>query len=122
MLEVEAQFPLSYRVAPNTHGGLQVDIRQPFFGTTASLAKGDFEAAPSQSLVATFDATPVNKWYSATLNNAGLANISKTGTTQFRLGFAQDDNDDNGADTMKFYSGNAGSATRPQLIIEYYVP
>jgi hypothetical protein len=42
---------------------------------------------------------------------------------QFRLRFATDDNNDNAADYMKFYSGNYGTTTlRPTLIIEYYIP
>ncbi|MEW5829984.1 MAG: hypothetical protein AB1846_13910 [Chloroflexota bacterium] len=45
-----------------------------------------------------------------------------TGVTQFRLRFARDDNDDKGADCLKFFSGNAALWARPQLIIEYYVP
>ena len=53
----------------------------------------------------------------------GILHINLTGTTQFRLYFTKDDNDDNGADYMKFFSGNYATATaRPTLIIEYYVP
>lgn len=49
--------------------------------------------------------------------------IHLIGFTQFRLRFQKDDNDDMGADYLKFYSGNAGTASyRPQLIVEYYVP
>jgi hypothetical protein len=67
--------------------------------------------------------TPVSNWYSALLNAAGRAYVNRTGTTQFRLRFATGDNDDNGADYMKFFSGNVTTASaRPTLIIEYYVP
>ena len=49
--------------------------------------------------------------------------MNKTGTTQFRLRFLTDDNNDNAADYMKFFSGNYATASaRPTLIIEYYVP
>jgi hypothetical protein len=103
-------------------GGLKVDMHNPFFGANAGLVIGDFQAAAGKSAVATFGATPASNWYSALLNATGRAYVNKIGVTQFRLRFAKDDNNDNGADYMKFYSGNAGAASRPQLIIEYYVP
>jgi hypothetical protein len=102
-------------------GGLKVDMRKPSFGA-APLAPGDFQATAGRSAAATFGAAPVNNWYSAVLTGHGRNYINKTGATQFRLYFATDDNNDNGADYMKFFSGNASVTTRPQLIIEYYVP
>lgn len=49
--------------------------------------------------------------------------INKTGTTQFRLRFKLDDDNDNLADYMKFFSGNYTTSTScPLLIIQYYVP
>jgi murein DD-endopeptidase MepM/ murein hydrolase activator NlpD len=104
----------------NTHGPLLVDIRSASFGTSA-LTIGDFQAWASQIEVANFTNTIVNNWYSAVFNDG--ASINKTGTTQFRLRFTKDDNDDRGADQIKFFSGNyATAASRPQLIIQYYVP
>jgi hypothetical protein len=51
----------------------------------------------------------------------GLVNL--TGTTQFRLRFQLDDDDDMTADYLAFYAGNASSdADRPQLVITYYLP
>jgi hypothetical protein len=100
-----------------------VDIRKPFFGATLGLVASDFQAAAGVSAASTFGGTPVSNWYSAVLNAAGRANINKTGTTQFRLRFYKDDNDDGNADYMKFFSGNyTGVASRPTLIIEYYIP
>jgi hypothetical protein len=85
------------------------------------LTIGDFQAGASQIEVANFTNTIVNNWYSAVFNDG--ASINKTGTTQFRLRFTQDDNDDRGADQIKFFSGNyATAASRPQLIIQYYIP
>jgi hypothetical protein len=40
------------------------------------------------------------------LSSTTRYNINKTGTTQFRLRFQKDDNDDLAADYLKFYSGN----------------
>jgi hypothetical protein len=52
-----------------------------------------------------------------------LQYINETGSTQFRLKFQLDDNDDLGADTIKFYSGDSVTLNyRPVLQIEYYVP
>jgi CSLREA domain-containing protein len=104
-------------------GGLKVDMRKPYFGTTVGLLVSDFQAAAGRVGVATFGATPVNNWYSAVLSAAGRAYVNKTGVTQFRLYFAVGDNDDNATDYMKFFSGNYATVNaRPTLIIEYYVP
>jgi hypothetical protein len=102
-------------------GDLKASVRKPAFGT-ATLAVSDFKSAPGKNNVATFSNTPVSNWYSALVNNTGKVYINRAGTTQFRLAFTTDDNNDNGADLMKFYSGNAGAGSRPQLIIQYYVP
>jgi hypothetical protein len=104
-----------------THGPLLVDIRKPYFGSGQLLAINDFQATASQSAIGFFANSPVNNWYSAIFSDG--TNINKTGTTQFRLRFTLDDNNEKGADFIKFYSGNYATATaRPQLIIQYYVP
>lgn len=106
-----------------THGSLIVDIQQPYFGTNNSLVVGDFEAVAGQSSVATFNSTPVSSWYSALLNPIGFVYINLTSTTQIRIAFTLDDNDDNGVDYIAFSSGNhATTAYRPQIVIQYYIP
>lgn len=105
----------------STHGALQVDLSTPYFGSLADLEIGDFEAPASKPAAAAFGVTPVSGWYSATVKGIALPFINLTGTTQFRLRFAKDDNDDLSADQIKFYSGNAASG-QPVLIIKYYVP
>ena len=105
-----------------THGNLVVDIQKPYFGTTASLTANDFQAASGQAGIAIFDSTPVSSWYTANLDIVGFPYINLTSTTQFRLAFTLDDNNDFGADYMSFFSGDDMVANRPQLIIEYYVP
>ena len=106
----------------NILGGLVADIRQPFFGGGPGLVSGDFQTLAGSSAVARFGASPAGPWYSAPLNDIGKAGINRMGTTQFRLRFTLDDNNDQLADFMKFYSGDAGAANRPQLLIQYYVP
>ncbi len=106
----------------DTHGSLLVDIRKKFFGVKTGLEIGDFQATPTKSSVAEFSNVPVDNWYSAILDEIGKSRINLMGATQFRLRFTISDNNDNGADFIKFFSGNASSLDRPQLIIEYYVP
>jgi hypothetical protein len=103
-------------------GGLKADIRKGKFGTSPGLQVTDFQTAPSKSAVGTFGKTPANGWYSADIASTGWPYIDLTGTTQFRLSFTKDDNDDLGADFMKFYSGNAPVANRPILVITYTLP
>lgn len=106
-----------------THGGLKVDIRRPYFGTSIKLSIRDFQAAASKSAVGTFGSTPANSWYSAILSSTAYPFINLTGTTQFRLRFVKDDNDDMSADYMRFISGDHATVNaRPTLIIEYYIP
>jgi len=38
------------------------------------------------------------------------------------LRFTLEDNDDNVADILKLYSGNAIQANRPKLVVRHYVP
>ncbi len=101
---------------------LKADIRQGPFGTWYALQTRDFQAAASANAVATFGKVPVNNWYSANLNQSAFPFVNLTGPTQFRLAFTKDDNNNNVADYMKFFSGEASAAFRPQLIIEYYIP
>ena len=103
-------------------GNLTVDMRKPSFGADL-LSINDFQILSGRSAVATFGTVPVSNWYSAALNSSGRNYLSKTTTTQFRLRFATDDNNNLIADYMRFYSGDhANSAVWPQLIVEYYVP
>jgi hypothetical protein len=56
------------------------------------------------------------------VGSAGLPFVNRTGTTQFRLRFSKDDNNDRGEDCLRFSSGNAAAAWRPQLIVQYVMP
>lgn len=106
-----------------THGECRVDIRTGAFGSASTLANNDFEAAATATNVVTggmSNAATGNAFSTGTLNATGMGAINLTGTTQLRLYFATDDNDDGGADYVSFYSGNNGtSENRPKLIIEY---
>lgn len=106
----------------STHGKLLVDVRKGCFSNNCALQLTDFQAAASKLGVMPITNKPINGWYSGTMPKTGFAYINRTGVTQVRLRFALDDNDDLGADYLRFYSGNAIASVRPQLIIEYYVP
>ena len=76
-----------------------------------------------RSAVGTISATRVNGWHTRAWTSGILAYINKVGVTQLRLRFATDDNNDGGADYVRFYSGDdATVSSRPMLIVEYYVP
>jgi len=106
-----------------THQGLIVDIRKPFFGTALALVAGDFQAVAGKSAVGTFGSSPQAGWYSVNLNSPAYTYVNKTGTTQFRLRFTLDDNDDLADDYVMFYSGDWTSvADRPRLVVYYNIP
>jgi hypothetical protein len=103
--------------------GYMVDIKKGFFGTSA-LQTGDFQAAASKTY-GPFKPTAVSNWYSISLTS-GAAYINKlstsSGLTQIRLRFKLDDNNNAVANYLSLFSGNAPAASRPQLVITYYIP
>lgn len=103
-----------------THKGLYADIRKLKFGTRPTLQSSDFQARASKNQVGKFSRTTISGLYSADLDFLAYPYVNKFGTTQFRLRFNKDDNNDAGADYFKFYSGN--SVYKPVLIVEYAVP
>lgn len=106
-----------------THGPLRVDFRKPYFGAAAGLEGGDFQAAAQAGAVGSFAVNPVGSWYVANIGTASYPLINLTGTTQCRLRFNLDDNNDLGADYVSFYSANYPTASNhPQLVVQYYVP
>jgi hypothetical protein len=104
-----------------THGTCQVDIRTGAFGTAATLANNDWEAAATATAVASLSNPTANGAVSSgVLNAAGRAAINKTGRTQLKLYFTLDDNDDNDYDYIGFYGGEAATAAnRPTLEVTY---
>jgi len=107
----------------STHNSLVVDIKKSKFSTLPTLQINDFQAAANKLKAGKFPKTPFSGlWYRAVLYKGAHAYINVKGRTQLRLRFTLDDNNDNGADILKLFSGNAILANRPQLIVEYYVP
>ena len=70
---------------------------------------------------ATLSNPPANgDWSEGSLDAAGRSAIDTTGTTQMRIYFDLDDNDDGGNDYMGYYSANNGnSSNHPQLVVVY---
>jgi Leucine-rich repeat (LRR) protein len=104
--------------------GFMVDIRKGFFGTASALQAADFQAAASKTY-GPFKPAPVSNWYTIDLTGA-KASVNKlataSGLTQIRLRFKLDDNNNLIANYLSLFSGNAPAASRPQLIVTYYVP
>jgi hypothetical protein len=99
-----------------------VDISKGPFGINA-LQDTDFQSPAGLDLAAAISNSPADNWFSMALDESALHYINKTGPTQFRLGFQMDDNDDLGADTIKFYSGDTAVFDyRPILQVGYYTP
>jgi hypothetical protein len=107
---------------PMEYGAMRADIKKGAFGSSIHLATADFQASASQSLCCAFGKTPVNAWYSGSLVFGSLPSINKSGYTQFRVHFVQDDDNDLVADYLKFYSGDGATENRPRLVVTFYVP
>jgi hypothetical protein len=107
--------------SPFSFGSLYVDMRNPAFGGNA-LELVDFNFAARKVKSAVFNPNPVSGWYNARFNNGGKLYINRTGVSQLRLYFSADDNNNNVADFIRFYSGNASAGDRPKLLITYSMP
>jgi autotransporter-associated beta strand protein len=106
-----------------THGDILVDVKKGAFSNNNALQAADFQALASKTAAGTITNTPASGWYPVSFGSNTFTYVNKTGPTQFRLRFQLDDNNDHGADFLKFYSGNYFfSSYRPVLLIEYTVP
>ena len=104
-----------------THGTCRADVQTGGLSGSTALQTGDFQAAATVVQAASLSNAATNgAWSEGNLSAAGLAAIDKTGTTQLRIYFSLDDNDDTGNDYIGYYSGDNGTAAnRPQLVITY---
>jgi hypothetical protein len=108
----------------NIFQGFIVDVKMGYFGSAPGLQSSDFQAGANKNY-GPFKPVLSSGWYTFYLTPAKVY-INKLGTrgglTQLRLCFKLDDNNNAIANYLKLYSGNAPAASRPQLIIEYFVP
>ena len=104
-----------------THGALQVDVKSGYFGSSTALEAADFQDAPTVAATCLFTPATLNGfWSEGTFDAAGRNAVSLTSTTQLRLQFSLDDDDDGLNDYLDHYGGEATSSTaRPQLVVEY---
>jgi hypothetical protein len=104
-----------------THGTCWADVQTGSFSGSTTLQTGDFQATATVVQAASLSNAASNgTWSEGSLNASGLAAIDKAGTTQLRVYFNLDDNDDNGNDYLGYYSGNnTTAANRPQLVVTY---
>jgi hypothetical protein len=104
-----------------THGTCWVDVQTGGLSGSTALQTGDFQSTATAVQAASLSNAASNgTWSTGSLNAAGLAAINKTGTTQLRVYFNLDDNDDTGNDYIGYDSGdNTTSANRPQLVVTY---
>ncbi len=108
----------------STHKNIIVDVKKGLFSNNKALQSLDFQAVASKGWAGVIKNNPAaGNWYIANLKPTAFSFINLKGTTQIRLRFQVDDNDDMSADMIKFFSGNHSTfAYRPLLIVEYYIP
>ena len=106
------------------YSGLRIDIRKPYYGSSIKLAISDFQASSSLESVGIISKPSIpTSVYSAPLLPAAFKYINRTGATQFELRFPGKDLGNGVNDIIKFYSGNASTASlRPALVVTYYIP
>jgi len=105
-----------------THGFMLLEIRNGTFGDNVALQLIDFSAPASPGSVPEQMQLLSSDWGTTQLQSGNLKFVNKYGVTQFRIRFSKDDNDDMGADYLKFFTGNSTNSNQPQLIIKYYSP
>jgi hypothetical protein len=104
-----------------THGSLVVDVQTAGLNGNTALENGDWQASATATSVCTMSVAAADgDWSECAFDASGLAAINRGGKTQFRIHFTTGDNDDGGSDYVGFYSGEATSTDRPQLVISYY--
>lgn len=105
------------------HGYIVMDLRQPYFGKTSALGLDDFAATASLDSAGWLGKTPVADIYTGIFSTASFPRFNRLGLTQMRLRFQLGNDNDNIADYLAFYSGDAATgAYKPLLEIVYYIP
>lgn len=107
-----------------THGNILIDIFKGAFSGNNTLQTSDFQSAPSKAAIGTIKNLPdINNWYTSILSKSSYSFFNTNGVTQLRLRFSKDDNDDLGADFLRFFSADSASMSDfPMLEVKYYIP
>jgi len=101
-------------------GSLLADIQKGTFGT-AALQTTDFQAKASANAIGHFSSIG-SGWYQLVIPASDYKYVNLAGVTQFRLRFASPSNNNKVADYDMFGAGDAASAYRPVLTVEYTLP
>ena len=97
------------------------EVKSPYFGTSAGLMPHDFQNAASAKL--TGQGINVNQYDTKLFGVDQFQYINLQGTTQIRMRYDLEDNDNMSGDYNIYYSGDAVSlATRPLLVVEFNIP
>jgi ELWxxDGT repeat protein len=109
-----------------TLGNLWADIRQGWFSDNPGLVKSDFAAAPSMGFAGWLKVATTPLPYTvfrASIKSSAFQYINLAGSTQFRVRYAIDDDNDNDADYIKIFCGDMPVPfNRPVLRVWYYIP
>jgi hypothetical protein len=106
-----------------THGWLVMDIRQPNFGATPTIALDDFAAIAGMNSAGWLGKIPTSGVYTGVFGPAAYAHINRIGLTQMRLRFQLDDDNNLAANWLAFFSGEAATMqSRPSFEVIYYTP
>ena len=104
-------------------GDLVGDIATGSFNGNPALEAQDFQAPASKTAGFKFGKVAAAGWFTASIPDRSLPSINPNGTTQFRLRYAIDDNNNGIADYFKFFTGEAPTPSNvPVLSITYYIP
>jgi len=101
-------------------GSLLADIKKGTFGT-AALQTTDFQVTASADAIGLFSSIG-SGWYQLVVPASDYTYINLKGLTQFRLRFTSTSNNNNVADYDMLDAGEAASAYRPVLTVEYSQP
>lgn len=103
-------------------GSCVVDIANPYFGASSSLAEHDWEAAADAYAIASFASDPGTEqpMLSTEFNAEGLNNLNLDGKTQFKVYFVNSTDYDADSDNLGFYSGEQTDINKkPKLKVRY---
>jgi hypothetical protein len=105
-------------------GSIQTDISNAGsggFGGATALVAGDFQTTSNvtTSVTTLSQVLSIGDWATGSLNSAGLAQINKTGRTQFRIYFTTDDNNNDTAEYIGFSSAGNPTGEQPELVVTY---
>lgn len=120
---ITGQIPIG--VADSQWGDILLDYAIPSFGAGTQLTPADWESVPTRAGVSKFAwpaYSPDMTIYSR-LESGDLDLINKTGSTQVRIRYQNDDDGDAVADYVSYGTGsNSTASRRPTLRVKYHLP